>query len=160
MLKSTEKHVIVWGARCRTDGISARHSLKKSCSTLIYYNGERWRTLNKSRDIQIFVSAGIILPPIGVWRLTKPVWKCRRLYSVREVQVLLPVATSSSRSGQWGDFWERLQHPSCLSDAFFHCFAAEMLMFPNTGALLTGELTPAWSRSWMQIERTRELYPC
>lgn len=116
---------------------------------------ERW-----TKAVQIFRSAGIILPPVGVWRLSKPVWKCRRLYSVREVQVLLPVATSSSRSGQWGDFWERLQHPSCLSYAFSHCFAAETLMFPNTGALLTGELTPVWSRSWMQIERTRKLYPC
>lgn len=30
------KHVCVWGVKQRTDGISARHSSKKSCSTLIY----------------------------------------------------------------------------------------------------------------------------
>lgn len=43
---------------------------------------------------------------------------------------------------------------STLFVCIFPFLCAEMLMFPNTGALLTGELTPVWSHSWMQIERT------
>lgn len=118
---------------------------------------ERWAV--KNTDVQIFVSAGIILPPL---------WVLTFAQTSLEVSPAL-FSQGSSGSDSCGDKFKQVgpvrrllgknAAPSCLSYAFSHCFMAEALMFPNTGALLTGGLTPVWSRSWRQIERTRELYP-
>lgn len=156
MLKSTENHVFVWGVQSRTgEMVSVPDILWKSRVPPWFIRTvsgeEHWRSNLCIGRYYLASARGLTFAQTSL-----------------EVSPAL-FSQGSSGSDSCGDKFKQVgpvrrllgknAAPSCLSYAFSHCFMAEALMFPNTGALLTGGLTPVWSRSWRQIERTRELYP-
>lgn len=74
-----------------------------------------------------------------------------RFHSAREVQVLLPVWWSGFKqvgSGWGGDFWETLQHPSCLS----YAGGIFLVFFLLLRRLHSQTLEHFWRENWVQCE--------